>query len=237
MEPEDKFDKNYVAQTSQLRKIHLSEPEYRALKNIAYSKGKSVEEEIERALNTWRKASKSEKDHELWSKTEHKFRCFHDLVELEFLTEVDTTVVQSAIRKHIHDFDVDKELETNGCHLKDTEIVSFQLDTHTADRMATIRGTHGKSLTCFLTEAVRDFNSHFGQREKRPLTEPSKITSKNRPRYFEPNPALKTIHVKLNKEDLIDLRRNLQLSNKATEQAVEFVIKWKLTKASPSSPE
>ncbi|MGD9818002.1 MAG: hypothetical protein AB7V04_04800 [Desulfomonilaceae bacterium] len=235
MELEDKFDKNDVADISRLRKIHLSEPEYRALKNIAYSKGKSIEEEIERAVNIWRKSSKSEKDHELWSKTEHKFRCFHDLVQLEFLTEVDATVVESAIRKHIHDFDVDKELRTGGCHLKETEIVSFQLDTNTAERMATIRGTHGKSLNSFLTEAVRDFNSRFGQRGKRPHSEPSKISSKGRPHYFEPHPALKTLHAILNKEDLIDLRKNLQLSNDATEQAVAFVIKWKLTKKSSST--
>jgi hypothetical protein len=220
----------------QKRRCHfyLSEPEYRALKNLAYSHGNSVDEEIEHAVYIWRKNRRSERELDVWSKTEHKFQCFHDAVEMSSCSEYNPNLIEAAIRRHIHDFDIKSEFQNYGCRFEETQIVTLQIDASTADRIWSLKRTSGASLSCFVNDAIKQYNRRFGKlrNESEGATSEIAPSLKQTPRNRISDS--RTLHVHLNSHDINELRNNMQLEKKDVERAIMLIINWKVTKAFPS---
>lgn len=236
MQPEYNQDvgSNVSSETKRFRYLNISEPEYRALKNIAYSRGKTVDDEIEYAIELWQKASRSRDEIKNWSKTQHKFMCFHDVVELSYFSELETNLIEAAIRRHLHDFDIEAEFGNSGCRLETTEVVSLQVDSTTADKIKFLKESSGSSLSRFVNDAVKDFNRRFRQcGVKNVLDESGGSQSAPKPSKKRFDSQI-TILVHLEKNELTDLCKNLQLGNNLIEYALTIVINWKLKKISPS---
>lgn len=210
--------------------FYLSEPEFRALKNLAYSHGKSVDEEIEHAIDIWRKNRRSEMELDVWSKTEHKFRCFHDAVEMSSCLGYNPNLIEAAIRRHIHDFDINSEFRNYGCRFEETEIVTLEIDSSTADRIWALKRTSGASLSCFVNDAIKQFNRCFAIRRNELDGNISEIASSLRECPRNRHCDSRTLHVHLNRDDIRELRRNLQLAQKDVERSITLIINWRVTK-------
>lgn len=207
--------------------FHLSEPEYRALKNLAHSAGKSVEEEIEHAVDLWKKTCKSSNELALWSQTDRKFRCLHGAVRLTSFSGLAPNLIEAAIRRHIHNFDIDTEIENCGCHFENARILTLQVSKSVIDRLMELKRAEGMSLGALISRAIQEFILVSGNLGNSPdLGQlPNVRPRRNAKKCLRD--STEEIHVSLNREDLETLVIGMGLTLKNVEGAVGHVIDWK----------
>lgn len=219
-----------------LRYLNLSTPEYRALKNLAQIAGKSLDEEIERAVELWRRKRSSGDDAQDWSQTQDKFRCYHDNITLNCHSDCSPNLIEAAIRKHIHDFDLKAQIENFGCSFSETRILSLHIDNSSIDKIKTVKRLSGKSLSHFIDDAIVEFNRIHddsmaaGANGRYSSNYPEFLRNLKKSRY-----SGETLHVRLKKSGLEELLRLLKVSDNDIEVALNFAIEWKLSRTYQSS--